>query len=243
MKKIEKLLFIKEVDGDNIKVKEAEWGRSVAESDIPSCFSYIDDRDPECVACIIRVSCGLWKEKNEAEKREIFDEKREEQELKEQKGELEMEDKLENSTVKDQEEEVSETGVTTESSVILEEGLEKNLDQKEITQMEIEKSDVKEETKKDDSSESDHRNVKRMPKGYIQQKVTEMLKRGTTRAEIKAFTDELGYGESGAMLVVRTAKKQGKLGEDVEKGVKLKDRKIYLIDSENSSGFESKESE
>lgn len=66
--KMDLVLFIKEISGDKVKIKEAEWDRKMAETDIPKCFGFPDDKDRECSICIIRDACSTWEKRQLAMK-------------------------------------------------------------------------------------------------------------------------------------------------------------------------------
>ena len=57
------LLFIKEVSGAKVRIKEAELNRSLVAADIPKCFCLFDSKDRECTLCIISDACVLWSER------------------------------------------------------------------------------------------------------------------------------------------------------------------------------------
>jgi hypothetical protein len=219
---MEKILFIREVDGDNIKSKESEVGRILNESDIPKCFGTVDKLDPECVACIVKVSCGLWKEKMEKEKKEKFAKKETKKEMEVKKMKEKVEEKKEEAKVEEDSQKsdiASDSGRTT--AVDVEPKSEKVKEEK------VEEKEKETEKPKDDEKEKSK--VGKKPRGYVKTEVMKMLEGGTTRNEIKKFTDDLGYGEAGAMLVVRNLLKEGKVKEDKEKGVKVGDRELILV--------------
>jgi hypothetical protein len=61
------------------------------------------------------------------------------------------------------------------------------------------------------------------PKGYVKDKIMKLLKAGTTRAELKALVDWMGYGEATLGWTLRELRKAKKLIEDKDGNVKSKE--------------------